>query len=156
MALGLGSLCVHVAATSGDEDSGTEGGTGSGTPASDLSGLAQLAENIINAAEQAVEAAEDDSAAANITQEAKNALGEIDKGKWPPQGIKGGGTFANDGRGGGEVLSKADSQGNPITYREWDVNPAGPSGRDAIRIVTGSDGSAWYTDNHYVTFTRIR
>ncbi len=29
-------------------------------------------------------------------------------------------------------------------------------GRDAERIVTGNDGSAWYTLDHYDTFVRIR
>lgn len=42
-----------------------------------------------------------------------------------------------------------DSNGNPITYREFDVNSAGPNGRDAERFVVGSDGSVWYTDSHY-------
>lgn len=62
----------------------------------------------------------------------------------------------NDGRGGGQVLPQVDGAGTPITYQEWDVNPAGPGGRDAVRIVTGNDGSAWYTEDHYGTFTRIR
>lgn len=92
----------------------------------------------------------------SVPQAAQDVVNEIDKGEWPPQGIRGGGTFQNDGRGGGEELPKTDSEGNPITYQEWDVNPPGPGGRDAIRVVTGSDGSAYYTDDHYNTFTRIR
>jgi guanyl-specific ribonuclease Sa len=45
----------------------------------------------------------------------------------------------------------------PITYQEWDVNPRVASqDRDAERIITGSDGSAWYTTDHYHTFHRIR
>ena len=40
-----------------------------------------------------------------------------------------------------QVLPKVDGYGNPITYREWDVNPAiSGIGRDGERIVTGSDG----------------
>jgi len=91
-----------------------------------------------------------------VPQRAQHALGQIDQGEWPPRGIKGGGSFDNDGRGGGEVLPGTDASGKPITYQEWDVNPRGPGGRDAIRIVTGSDGSAYYTDDHYKTFTRMR
>jgi len=87
---------------------------------------------------------------------AKSALQEIDDGTWPPPGVKGGSTFSNDGRGGGQILPTIGASGDPIIYREWDINPAGPAGRDAIRIVTGSNGSAWYTENHYTTFTRIR
>ena len=70
-----------------------------------------------------------------------------------PKGFKGGSTFANDGRGGGQVLPKKDAAGNPITYKEWDVNPYRKGvNRGAERIVTGSDGSAYYTNDHYKTF----
>ena len=71
-------------------------------------------------------------------------------------GTKGGAGFNNDGRGGGEVLPRTDAEGNPIAYKEWDVNPPGSGGRDAERIVTGSDGSAYYTGDHYKTFKKIR
>lgn len=76
-------------------------------------------------------------------------------GQAPPN-TEGGRTFLNDGRGGGEVLPNTDAGGSPISYREWDVNPSGPRGRDAERVVTGSDGSAYYTDNHYQTFRKVR
>jgi len=62
----------------------------------------------------------------------------------------------NDGRGGGQVLPRQDSHGAPITYREWDVNPYTGANRGTERLVTGSDGSAWYTSDHYNTFARIR
>jgi guanyl-specific ribonuclease Sa/uncharacterized protein YukE len=94
--------------------------------------------------------------APGVPQDAQNALNEIDKGDWPPEDIRGGGTFQNDGRGGGEVLPRQEPNGTPITYQEWDVNAAGPNGRDAERIVTGSDGSAYYTNDHYNTFTNMR
>ena len=68
--------------------------------------------------------------------------------------------YANDGRNPeDEILPQTDSNGNPITYRTWDVNPQTPGvSRDRERIVTGSDGSAWYTDRHYRkgSFKRIR
>uniref|UniRef100_UPI00257952C6 ribonuclease domain-containing protein n=1 Tax=Gordonia TaxID=2053 RepID=UPI00257952C6 len=83
-------------------------------------------------------------------------LSLIDAGAWPPNdssGTKGGTSFGNfEGR-----LPKTTSSGKRITYTEWDVNrrEAGRS-RDAERIVTGSDGSAWYTADHYNTFVQIR
>ena len=47
-------------------------------------------------------------------------------------------------------LPKTDSSGNPITYREFDVNNKVPSAkRDAQRFVVGSDGSVYFTDSHY-------
>jgi guanyl-specific ribonuclease Sa len=45
----------------------------------------------------------------------------------------------------------------PITYREWDVNPNIKGvDRGKERLVTGSDGSAYSTRDHYDTFVRIR
>lgn len=88
---------------------------------------------------------------------ATQTLAEIDAGTWPESanapGTKGGQTWQNRERN----LPATDDAGAPIKYREWDVNPKkqGQS-RDAERIVTGSDGSAWYTDDHYETFTRMR
>ncbi|MGW0177371.1 ribonuclease domain-containing protein [Rhodococcus sp. NPDC003322] len=84
-------------------------------------------------------------------------LAEIDAGRWPGSanapGTKGGDTWRN--REG--TLPRTDTAGSSIAYREWDVNPKrrGES-RDAERIVTGSDTSAWYTGDHYESFTRMR
>jgi guanyl-specific ribonuclease Sa len=92
-----------------------------------------------------------------IPPNVQDTLNQIDAGKWPGSanapGTKGGGSFEN--REG--LLPTADASGRPITYQEWDVNPKVPAqGRDGQRIVTGSDGSAWYTDGHYGSFRRIR
>lgn len=63
-----------------------------------------------------------------------------------PSGYKGGRTFSNDGRNGGQVLPGTDSSGGVITYREWDINRFTPGvDRGPERLVAGSDGSAWYT-----------
>jgi len=53
-------------------------------------------------------------------------------------------------------LPERDLQGRAIKYREWDVKPkrAGVN-RGPERLVTGSDGSAWYTRDHYDSFERI-
>ncbi|MGO9071466.1 ribonuclease domain-containing protein [Mycobacterium sp.] len=54
-------------------------------------------------------------------------------------------------------MPTTDGSGKPITYQEWDVNPKAPGqNRGNERIVTGSDGSAWYTPDHYGTFQRLR
>ena len=96
------------------------------------------------------------TAAAPVSAQVTKTLSLIDAGKWPPDdasGTKGGTNFGNfEGR-----LPKKTSSGKRITYTEWDVNrrEAGRS-RDAERIVTGSDGSAWYTADHYNTFVEIR
>ncbi|WP_241523556.1 ribonuclease domain-containing protein [Mycobacterium sp. IEC1808] len=92
-----------------------------------------------------------------IPQNVQNTLNQIDAGKWPQSanapGTRGGWPFENDGN----PLPTTDASGKPITYQEWDVNPKAPGqARDDERIVTGSDGSAWYTNDHYGTFRRIR
>ncbi|WP_433491729.1 ribonuclease domain-containing protein [Nocardia grenadensis] len=97
------------------------------------------------------------SKVAGVPDRAYATLVEIDAGRWPDSanapGTKGGVPFGNrEGR-----LPAADSAGKAVRYQEWDVNPKKPGqSRDAERIVTGSDGSAWYTGDHYDSFTRMR
>jgi guanyl-specific ribonuclease Sa len=68
-------------------------------------------------------------------------------------GTAAGSKYANrDGK-----LPTTDSSGNPITYKEFDVNNKFPNqSRDAQRFVKGSDGSVYYTDDHYTTFIKIK
>ena len=68
--------------------------------------------------------------------------------------LKAGGDFDNTGEGGGEILPRKDANGNDITYKEFDINNVKP--RDSKRFVSGSDGSVYYTDDHYMTFKRIK
>ena len=43
-----------------------------------------------------------------------------------------------------------------IQYFEYDVNPYTPGvRRDALRLIHGSDGSWWYTNNHYNSFIEL-
>ncbi|NMA64906.1 MAG: hypothetical protein GX957_01525 [Clostridiaceae bacterium] len=43
-----------------------------------------------------------------------------------------------------------------VNYKEYDVNPyVKGQNRGTERIVTGDDGSVWYTNDHYHTFTKI-
>lgn len=78
----------------------------------------------------------------------------------PLPGYKGGSSFANDGRGGSFILPRTTLDGQPITYREWDVNPYVKGvDRGEERIVTGLDGAGnytvYYTNDHYSTFTQF-
>ena len=88
--------------------------------------------------------------AGGVPQAAWVTLAAIDAGRWPPDdapGTQGGRPFGNHE---GRLPAK-------VRYQEWDVNrKQSGRGRDAERIVTGSDGSAWYTGDHYETFTRMR
>ena len=92
-----------------------------------------------------------------IPQKVLDVLFRVDGAGAAPSGFKGGAQFLNDGRGGAQALPRADSAGTSIAYREWDVNPFQPGvDRGAERLVTGSDGSAWYTNDHYNSFIRVR
>ena len=69
------------------------------------------------------------------------------------EGYEGGRSFGNFER----RLPQNDDKGRRIKYREWDVSPHRPGvNRGPERLVTGSDGSAFYTDDHYATFKKIR
>ena len=66
---------------------------------------------------------------------------------------EGGRTFLNIEK----VLPQNDTKGRRLKYREWDVNPHRPGvNRGAERLITASDGSAYFTDDHYKTFKKIR
>jgi guanyl-specific ribonuclease Sa len=69
----------------------------------------------------------------------------------------GGREYRNLGLDNGQILPRTDAQGRAIRYREWDVNRKVPGrNRGAERLITGSDGRAYYTNDHYATFRRIR
>jgi len=84
-------------------------------------------------------------------------LSHIDKTHKAPAGYEGGRTFHNSGQGGEQRLPQKDKEGDVVSYHEWDVNPhVKDVNRGAERLVTGSDGSAYYTRDHYKTFTKVR
>lgn len=67
-------------------------------------------------------------------------------------GYVGGRDFSNREK----LLPERDNNGKYIQYREWDVNPkVKGQNRGAERLVTGSVGSAWYTGDHYQSFSPI-
>ena len=68
-------------------------------------------------------------------------------------GYVGGRNFQNRER----HLGIKDASGKKIQYQEWDVNPKKQGkNRGTERIITGSDGKAWYTNDHYQTFVEIK
>lgn len=68
-------------------------------------------------------------------------------------GYEGGRSFGNFER----RLPQTDDKGRRIKYREWDVNPLRPGvNRGPERLITGSDGAAYFTDDHYANFKKVR
>lgn len=93
------------------------------------------------------------AAPAGIPDKVQKVLDFVDKEGEAMDGYEGGRTFGNFEK----RLPQTDAQGRRMKYREWDVNPLRPGvNRGAERLVTGSDGSAWYTSDHYETFKKIR
>lgn len=70
-----------------------------------------------------------------------------------PAGFVGGRVFGNyEG-----ILPRFDQRRKRIVYREWDVHPrAEGRNRGTERLVTGNDGRAWYTADHYRTFVEVK
>ena len=68
-------------------------------------------------------------------------------------GTKAGGRYNNDP----PSLPTTDKSGNAISYKEYDVNNKLPQEkRDAERFVRGSDGSVYYTKDHYESFIKVK
>ena len=75
------------------------------------------------------------------------------------QGYSGGRIYKNDTVKFplGQKLPDSTSTQQPIIYKEWDVSPniQGVS-RSSERIVSGSNGSIYYTNDHYITFIKLQ
>jgi len=72
---------------------------------------------------------------------------------YAPPGYVGGRVFGNyEG-----LLPRYDARRRRLEYREWDVRPMGENhNRGAARLVTGSDGRAWYSADHYRSFVEVK
>jgi len=70
-----------------------------------------------------------------------------------PKGHVGGRTFGNYE----QLLPKTDVKNERLRYREWDIYPKKKGeNRGAERLVTCSDGAAYYTPDHYQSFALLK
>ena len=98
-------------------------------------------------------AAADETSNARIPQKVYDVLKYIRAHNEPMPGYVGGRIFSNRE----ELLPREDNNGKPVLYHEWDVNPKKEGqNRGTERIITGSDGRAWYTNDHYRSFRQIK
>jgi guanyl-specific ribonuclease Sa len=88
-----------------------------------------------------------------IPAHARETLAYIRQHGYAPPGYVGGRVFGNyEG-----LLPRYDTHRKRIEYREWDVRPkAEGRNRGAERLVTGSDGRAWYSADHYRSFLEVK
>ena len=93
------------------------------------------------------------SAPAGVPRAAIETLAVIDETGHGPTGYVGGRRFGNFEH----HLPRRTGSGARIAYREWDIarHVLGVN-RGPRRLVTGDDGSAYYSGDHYSTFLRIR
>jgi ribonuclease T1 len=69
-----------------------------------------------------------------------------------PKGYVGGRRFGNYE----ELLPKVNGQNKKLNYKEWDIYPKKKGqNRGAERLVTSSDGNAYYTSDHYASFIKL-
>jgi guanyl-specific ribonuclease Sa len=95
--------------------------------------------------------------AQNVPTKVLKVLESLDETGKAPANIQGGRVYDNDGSSGSKILPRQNRDGDSIVYQTWDVNPKTVrSDRGQERLVIGSDGSAYYTDNYYKSFSTIR
>ena len=101
---------------------------------------------------------ENDSVLMSLPQNVQESYADYEANHWEFKSDKTEGTHDGSNFKNKEgVLRHEDDNGNQVHYREYDVNNKEQGrGRDAERFVTGSDGSVYYTNDHYESFVRIK
>ena len=109
-------------------------------------------ENSNYASENRVETDKSDISTGNVPNKALRVLKYVRENGEAMSGYVGGRRFGNFEN----LLPKKDASGRKIDYQEWDVNPKMQGkNRGAERLITGSDGKAYYTSDHYRSFVEI-
>ncbi len=109
-------------------------------------------ENSNYASENRVDANKSDISTGNVPEKALRVLKYVRQNGVAMDGYVGGRRFGNfEG-----LLPKKDASGKRIEYQEWDVNPkAQGKNRGTERLITGSDGKGYYTNDHYGSFLLV-
>lgn len=104
------------------------------------------------ASENRTDANKLDISTGNVPENALKILKYVRENSVAMSGYVGGRRFGNfEG-----LLPKKDESGKRIDYQEWDVNPKiQGKNRGAERLVTGTDGKAYYSDDHYGSFLLV-
>jgi len=91
--------------------------------------------------------------APSVPAYARETLAYIRQHGDAPPGFVGGRVFGNyEG-----ALPRFNQRRKRIAYREWDVHPrAEARNRGTERLITGNDGRAWFTADHYRSFVEIK
>jgi ribonuclease T1 len=88
-----------------------------------------------------------------IPEAAYNTWNYIQKNNKPQNGYVGGRTFRNFE----QLLPQVNVTRQKLQYREWDIYPKRQGkNRGAERLVTSSDGRAYFTPDHYQSFIPLQ
>lgn len=109
-------------------------------------------ENSKYASENRTDANKSNISTGNVPEKALKVLKYVREYSVAKGGYVGGRRFGNfEG-----LLPKKDASGKRIKYQEWDVNPkVNGKNRGAERLVTGSNGKGYYTNDHYGSFILV-
>ena len=104
------------------------------------------------ASENRTDGNKSDIGTGNVPEKALKVLKYVRENGVAMNGYVGGRRFGNfEG-----LLPKNDASGRRINYQEWDVNPKiQGKNRGTERLITGSDGKGYYTNDHYRSFILI-
>ena len=104
------------------------------------------------ASENRVDANKSDTHTGNVPEKALRVLKYVRENGVVISGYVGGRRFGNFEN----LLPKNDASGRRINYQEWDVNPkTRGKNRGSERLITGSDGKAYFTNDHYGSFLLV-
>ncbi|MBK9107513.1 MAG: ribonuclease [Saprospiraceae bacterium] len=108
---------------------------------------------IVNTEAKQVTTLQLDTNSKNIPEYVLKTLEYIIENGTPPKEYVGGRNFQNREK----RLKQKNKEGQKILYKEWDVHPKVKGiSRGAERLITGSDLSAYYTNDHYKSFIQIK
>ena len=105
------------------------------------------------ASENRTNANKSDISSGNVPEKALKVLKYVRDNGVAMDGYVGGRRFGNFEN----LLPKNDASGKKINYQEWDVNPKTRGrNRGTERLITGSDGKGYYTNDHYRSFVEVK
>lgn len=109
-------------------------------------------ENLNYIAENRTDANKSNISTGNAPGKALKVLKYVRENGVAMSGYVGGRRFGNFEN----LLPKKDASGKRIDYQEWDVNPKVQGrNRGTERLITGSDGKGYYTNDHYGSFILV-
>lgn len=125
------------------------GGSGATTQTEGKSAASRQATKAPSSRQKAGERQQKDQ----IPEKVLKVLEYIRQNDRAPEGYIGGRKFGNFEK----RLPLKDQSGKNMKYQEWDVNPKkSGKNRGAERLITSENKRAWYTGDHYESFTEIR